>query len=117
MQAFYGHPGIIRRILDEPRVVRSGVSAVSAHNAGLAENNEAEFYVRAEDVSGLCFKYALQPDVDRHRGNVIMHVVDEVPKAAEWLFDRPVAPAPLVAADLADRQQARERDAARRLLA
>ena len=116
-QAFYGHPGIVRRILEEPRVVRSGVSALNAHDAGLAEGNEAECYVRAEDLSRLSAKYALQPSVDRHRANVIMHVVDEVPQAADWLFNRPVAPAPLVAADLADRPQARERDAARRLMA
>jgi excisionase family DNA binding protein len=115
-RAFYGHPGILRRILEEPGVVRSGVSALSVHNTGLAENGEAECYVRAEDLPELCLKYALRSDVDRHQANVIVHVVDEVPQAAEWLFERPVAPAPVVAADLADRPQARERDAARRLL-
>jgi hypothetical protein len=98
-------------------VVRSGVSALSAHNAGLAEGDEVECYVRAEDLSELCLKYALRPDVDRHRTNVILHVVDAAPQAAEWLFERPVAPAPVVAADLADRPQARERDAARKLMA
>jgi excisionase family DNA binding protein len=113
---FYGHPGILRRILAEPRVVRSGVSALSAYNAALAEGNEAECYVRAEDMDKLRVKYALQPDVERHRANVIMHVVGQAESSAEWLFDRPVAPAPLVAADLADRSQARERDAARRLM-
>jgi excisionase family DNA binding protein len=115
-QAFYGHPGILGRILDEPGVVRSGVSALAAHNAGLAAGAEAECYVRAEAVSDLCAKYALQPDVDRHSANVIMHVVGQVPHVADWLFERPVAPAPVVAADLADRPQARERDAARRLM-
>jgi excisionase family DNA binding protein len=116
-RAFYAHPGILRRILDEPGVVRSGVSALSAHNAGLAEGGEAECYVRAEVVPDLCVKYALRPDVDRHRANIIMHVINEVPQAAEWLFERPVAPAPVVAADLAERPQARDRDAARRLMA
>jgi excisionase family DNA binding protein len=115
-RAFYGHPGILRRILEEPGVVRSGVSALSVHNAGLAEGGEAECYVRADDVPMLCAKYALRPDVDRHRANVTMHVIDEVPQAAEWLFERSVAPAPVVAADLADRPLARERDAARRLM-
>ncbi len=116
VQVFYGHPDVLRRILDEPGVVRSGVSALNAHNVGLAEGGEAECYVRAQDIRELCAKYALESDVDRHRANVIMHVFDEVPQAAEWLFDRPVAPAPVVAADLADRPQARERDAARRLM-
>jgi excisionase family DNA binding protein len=117
VRAFYGHPGILRRILEEPGVVRSGVSALSVHNAGLAEGGEAECYVRAEDLPELCHKYALRSDIDRHRANVIVHVIGEVPQAAEWLFKRSVAPAPVVAADLADRPQARERDAARRLMA
>jgi excisionase family DNA binding protein len=116
-RAFYGHPGILRRILEEPGVVRSGVSALSAHNAGLAEGGEAECYVRAKDLPELCLKYALRSDVDRHRANVIVHVVEEVPQAAEWFFERLVAPAPVVAADLANRPQARVRDAARRLMA
>jgi excisionase family DNA binding protein len=116
-RAFYGHPGILQRILAEPGVVRSGVSALSAHNAVLAEGGEAECYVRAKDLPELCRKYALRPDVDRYRANVIVHVIDEVSQAAEWLFERLVAPAPVVAADLADRPQARERDAARRLMA
>ena len=105
---FYAHPSVLMALLDDPRVVRSGISAAHDHGADLMVMSGAEGYVRARDVHGLVDAYALNPELGVY-ANVRLHVVED--EAGSWLFRRPVAPAAVVAADLVERNNPRDRAA------
>jgi excisionase family DNA binding protein len=113
---FYGHASVLADLLADPRVVRSGISAAINHNVDLVVTGGAEVYVRSSDAEDLASEYALTPDVSYAQANVILHVVEDE-HAARWLFSRQVAPAAVVAADLAERETPRERDAGLKLAA
>lgn len=91
---------------------RLRLSGLSARDSGVIARNVVEGYVFARDVDGLVDDYFLvQPD--DHRGNVILHVVQEadpgVPDDIEILW-------PLVAIDLAEHSGAREQARAAELI-
>ena len=88
------HPSAIAPLLDDSRVVRGGVSARGL-SADLIVSDEAEIYVRADDVMSLISEYAL---IESNRPNVIVRV----PPSELWLFEGPDAPWPIVAVDLLD---------------
>ncbi len=111
---FYAHPGVIKALLDDPRVVRSGISAAHDHGANLMVMSGAEAYVRARDVPGLMSMYALNPEPGVH-ADVRLHIVED--GEASWLFRRSVAPAAVVAADLVERDNPRDRAAGLKLAA
>ena len=96
---------------DDERLQLSGVS-VSGSNISAGELVEG--YVRARDIDGLAGDYLLSP-ADRHRANVVLHVVDiEVEDAvlngvAESLLVR--------AADLSEHVGVREKNEAVRAIA
>lgn len=113
---FYGHPSVLEDLLADPRVVRSGISAAMDYNVSLVATGSAEGYVRSSDAEDLRSDYALNPDVDPAQANVLLHVVEDE-QAARWLFGLRVAPAAVVAADLAERDAPRERDAGLKLAA
>jgi hypothetical protein len=113
---FYGHPSVMADLLADPRVVRSGISAASDHNADLVVAGGAEGYVRSSDIGNLVSQYALNPDVGEAQANVLLHVVQDE-HAPQWLFSHRVAPAAVVAADLAEREAPRDRDAGLKLAA
>jgi hypothetical protein len=107
---FYGHPSVLEDLLADPRVVRSGISAAIDYNAALVVTGSAEGYVRSSDAADLTSGYSLNADVGPAQANVLLHVVDDE-QAARWLFGCQVAPAAVVAADLAEREAPRDRDA------
>jgi len=113
---FYGHPSVLADLISDPRVVRSGVSAAADHNADLVVAESAEGYVRSGDAEDLKSEYALNPGLSYAQANVILHVVDDE-QAARWFFSCPVAPAAVVAADLAERPASRDRVAGLNLAA
>jgi excisionase family DNA binding protein len=100
----YAHPGVIADLLADRRVVRSGISAAQHHGADLVVVGGAEGYVRASDLDGVMNQYALSP-VSKADANVWLRVVSE---GGDWLFQGRVAPAPVVAADLMERDGYRD---------
>lgn len=113
---FYGHPSVLEDLLADPRVIRSGISAAIDYNAGLLGTGSAEGYVRSSEAEDLKSEYSLSSDVDPARANVLLHVVD-AEQAAHWLFGYRVAPAAVVAVDLAEREAPRDREAGLKLAA
>lgn len=111
---FYAHPSVVRELLDDPRIVRSGISAASDLGADLMVAGGAEGYVRSRDLPQLQDKYALNPHPGA-RANVRLRVVDD--DQARWLFRQRVAPAAVVAADLMEREASRDREAGIKLAA
>jgi hypothetical protein len=111
----YAHPGILPRLLNDPAVVPSGISAAPEHRVPLMVSGAAEGYVRASDLESLQARYALSRDDGR--ANVRLHVVDDCQAVPVWLFRCPVAPAPVVAADLMERDTPRDRAAGAELAA
>jgi excisionase family DNA binding protein len=107
---YYAHPSVLERLLDDPAVVRSGISAVGDHGAGLMVLSGAEGYVLSRDLPHLESLYALNPNIDAAQANVRVHLVAD-DRAAEWLFLHRVAPAAVVAADLVERDSSRDRAA------
>lgn len=109
---FYAHPSALERILQQPGLVRSGISAVDAHSIDLVAPEAAEGYVRHSDVGGLIERFALDESSDRP--NVILRIVDD----DVWPFDagQSVAPAVVVAVDLLESTNERSRRAGRILL-
>ena len=108
---FRAHPSDLKRIEEEPRLVRT--SARFAAKAGLrlhAPEAPLEFYVEPRRARDLVARYRLRPSRDP---NVILHVVP--PEVRAWLQE-PVAPRVAVALDLADHPDARSQDVARQVL-
>jgi hypothetical protein len=73
----------------------------------------AEGYVRARDLSAVAKRYELSP-ASAPDANVRLHIVRV---GADWLFRRRVAPAAVVAADLVERDESRDRIAGAKLAA
>jgi hypothetical protein len=73
----------------------------------------AEGYVRARHLATVAKRYALNP-ASAPDTNVRLHTVDT---GADWLFRHRVAPAAVVAADLLDRDEPRDRTAGAKLAA
>ena len=105
---FYAHPSVLKDLLDDPKIVRSGISAAHDHGADLMVVGGAEGYIRSRDLPQLQARYALNPDSGAH-ANVRLHVVEG--DEASWLFSQRVAPAAVVAADLVERETPRDRAA------
>ena len=75
-RSFYAHPSVLDRLVDVPGVVRSGISAASAHGVDLLVGHEFEAYVRAGALDSLVSQYGL--DSDGARPNVLLRVIDDV---------------------------------------
>jgi excisionase family DNA binding protein len=114
VREFYAHPSVLTGLLDDPKLVRSGISAAHDHGADLMVVGGAEGYVRSRDLPRLRAQYALNPDAGDH-ANVWLHVVDD--DEASWMFSRRVAPVAVVAADLVERETPRDRAAGVKLAA
>ncbi len=111
---FYVHPGVVKALLDDRRIVRSGISAAHDYGAGLMVVGGAEGYIRSRDLPGLAADCALNPEPGS-RANVRLHVVKD--DEASWLFRRPAAPVAVVAADLMERDGPRDQAAGVKLAA
>lgn len=90
-------------VLDDPRVIRAGLSD---HRAGMAGGGVAEGYVRDDDLKPLQRVYLLRPG--GVGSNVVLHVSPHVP-------EEPV-PLLVLAADLAEHDGPRELGRARELI-
>lgn len=106
-KALRAHPSDLRRIDQEPHLVRTGPRF--AANVGIsliAPDTAAAYYVDAKTAASLIGKYRLAESSDP---NVILRIVpDEV---RGWL-SHPVAPRVAVALDVAEERDARSRAAA-----
>lgn len=92
------------RLLDDPRLVPSGLSDP---RSGMSAGHQVEAYVRADDLEDVRTDHLLVP-ADRSRANVWLH-------AAPMLPSEPV-PLLLLAADLAEHDGPRELGRARDLI-
>lgn len=105
VQRFRAHPGEIRYLLEDPRLVRSGISAAADHEFGLVSGQEVDAYVRARNLPQLKRDHAMQA-ADLAEGNVVLRIVAN----SDWhLEDQPVAPVAAVALDLAEDPNPRSR--------
>ena len=110
VHALRGHPSELRRLA--PAVVRTGASAAVGHDVDLVPPGDLlDGYVRRKDLPGLLKRHTLEASA---RPNVVLRAVE-----GPWPFERgaTVAPVAVVAADLLDSADARERRAGGELLA
>lgn len=109
-QRFRAHPSDLPRITNEKGVVRAGVSAALEYNVDISAPGVIEAYLSAERLSRLQRKYGFEPSATP---NVIFHVVD-----GDWPFvpSARVAPAAVVALDLIESGDQRDRRAGEELL-
>ncbi|MDX3852140.1 excisionase family DNA-binding protein [Streptomyces sp. AK02-01A] len=113
------HRGVLPVLLDDPDVVRAGVSAAPHVGADYIAPGRGEIYVHPERIGKLEAAFGLVRDAQR--GNLVVRV----PPASAWAFlvsgAREVnagrnAPAPVVAADLLDAHEDRASVAAAGIL-
>jgi hypothetical protein len=111
---YSGHPGEIRHVLADKRLVASGVSAAQEIGLDLMSGNEADGYVSDSDLDRFVRDHALLPAaaVD---ANVVLRVVP-VEVWTESLKDRPHAPEAAIALDLAEDVDSRSRAAGEKLV-
>lgn len=102
---YYAHPAAVPRIADHPGVVRTGASTAPEHNLGLAGAGPLDAYVRGSELERLLEEVPMEQDAGTF--NVRLRTVPD----ACWPFPSGAAAAPLavVAVDLAESSNARER--------
>jgi excisionase family DNA binding protein len=106
-----GPKGSHRHLLNDSRVVRSGISAPGDAGLGLVASEELEGYVRGDDLEAIISKYGLRP-ADRGRADIVLRVPEP-----RWPFGAAkIAPPAVAAADLLDAGDSRSVDAARDVL-
>lgn len=87
--------GELPRILEDDRVVRSGISAAGAHGLPIVSAEEVDAYVRDKDLEKLKRRHALHP-AREEEANVILRSVP----SESWFFDAGESVAPLAAVGL-----------------
>ena len=104
------HPGSLKKIHSDRRLVLSGASAAMGNDVDVIERSEVEAYIRERDFSTLVGDYKLEYSP---RANMILHVVN-----GEWPFGEAQREAPpaVVAVDLIESDNARSKRAGRALL-
>lgn len=108
--ALRAHPSDLRRLADEPGVMRSGVSAAREIGLELIASEVLDAYVSELGFDRLVRRYRLRPSRDP---NVILR---RLPDLDFGWASRPVAPAAAVAIDLAEDPDPRSQEAADRAL-
>jgi excisionase family DNA binding protein len=109
---FIAHPGEISYLLDDPDLVRSGISAAGAHGFDLVSGQEADGYLRAGALKKFAASHALSPAGPE--GNVYLRLVPS--EAWHCLAGERVAPVAAVALDLAEDPDSRSARAGRAAL-
>lgn len=108
------HTAALPRLVDDRRLVLSGVSAAGHYGADIVAVDQVEAYVRSEDLEPMRREYALRDPAPGATANVTLRV----PRPTWPFSDRhPIAPQLVVAADLLDARDERSVRAARALLA
>lgn len=110
---YYAHPAVLPRLSDDPRIVRSGVSAAGAVGADIVALDEFEGYILRGDLAEVVRQHGL---ISRDDGdsNVRLRVV----AGNQWPVPAPegVALPLIVAVDLCESDDERSRRAGRELL-
>jgi hypothetical protein len=101
----HAHPSDLARLASEPNFLPTGTSAAQQYGFDIAAPGVVEGYVPADHLDELVDKYMLAPNP---QPNTILHVVSDA-----WPFPvgARVAPAIAAAADLADSDEQRTREA------
>ena len=107
------HPGEAPYLLEDPLLVRSGISAAAEQGLGLVSGREADGYIAANDLEMFVKNHALAPAVQAE-ANVRLRVVPD--EAWPLLVSRIVAPKAAVALDLSEDPDARSAQAGRQVL-
>ena len=110
--SFRGHPGEIRYLLDDPALVRSGVSGAPDHDLGLIGGREADGYLSETALERFVAQHGLEPA--GVEGNVRLRLVSG--EAWPYIAARRVAPVAAVALDLAGEADPRSSHAGREAL-
>jgi hypothetical protein len=98
-----GHPGEIRHLLDDPALMRSGISAAGSLGIGLVSGREADGYLPEAKLKRFLKDHALSPaEAD---GNVRLRIVPD--DAWAIVRGRSVAPEAAVALDLMEESDPR----------
>jgi hypothetical protein len=114
VRRYSGHPGEIRHVLGDKRLVASGVSAARAVGLDLLAGSEADGYVSDSGLDGFVRDHALFPAAAVDANVVLRLVPDDV--WTEFLKGRPHAPEAAIALDLAEDADSRSRAAGEKLL-
>jgi hypothetical protein len=96
--SFSAHPGELSHLLEDPALLRSGISAAGEHGLDLIAGREADGYLVATELDAFVARHALDPA--GIEGNVRLRVVPD--EAGRFLVGRDVAPRAAVALDLAE---------------
>ena len=112
VKRFSGHPGEVSYVLEDPAVVRSGISAAGAHGFDLVSGGEVDGYLRESELKKFAKNHALTPS--GFEGNVHLRLVPE----EAWRFPQgtSIAPIAAVALDLAEDPDSRSTRAGQRAL-
>jgi excisionase family DNA binding protein len=114
VRRFRGSPDQVAALLQDNRVVRSGISAAAEVGSSLLDSaREFEGYVRDADLGALIREVRLEDAPLGEHGRILLRV-----PRSDWPFPKGlrVAPRGVVAADLAESHDPRSRDGADELL-
>jgi excisionase family DNA binding protein len=109
---YRAHPGEIRHVVDDPALMRSGISAAGSLGIGLVSGREADGYLPEAALRGFIKEHALsqaEPD-----SNVRLRVVPD--QAWAILGGRSLAPEAAVALDLMEESDPRSAKAGAEVL-
>ena len=109
---YRAHPGEIRHLINDPALMRSGISAAGSHDIGLVSGREVDGYLPEAELRGFIKEHALSPPGSD--GNVRLRVVPD--EAWALLGGRSVAPEAAVALDLAEESDPRSAEAGTEVL-
>jgi hypothetical protein len=105
-----GSEAALRAIRDDPRFIRSGVSAASHHGADISASGVVEGYYPSKLLDKLLYRFALRKVPEEQANLVIRELRDDIP------IRMSVMPAAGVAADLLEAADQRTRRAGSGLL-
>lgn len=109
VKRFSAHPGEVSYVLEDPVLVRSGISASGAHGFDLVSGGEVDGYLPESKLKQFAQSHALSPSGPE--GNVCLRLVPA--KAWHLLQGAPMAPIAAVAIDLAEDLDPRSNKAGR----
>lgn len=113
VQRMWAHPGLVSRLIDDPKVSEGGDRAAARIGEGLSETGVRDVYVADEHAERIVASYRLRPDPD---GQVMLHVVPSSVPRDLMAVGSGVVPAAVAAADLLDEDDPRARRSALRQL-
>jgi excisionase family DNA binding protein len=96
VMSFRAHPGEIRYLLEDPDLLRSGISSASDHGLGLIGGDEADGYLREAELQKFVARHGLEPA--GLEGNVRLRLVPN--EVWEQAASNGTAPLAAVALDL-----------------